>query len=89
MIFEPKQLEYLFVAVFDDGFTYEQNKYDKATIVEKGSCFSDLLELQKDKSLHLFSLLSEDKNIHLNLKTGEFNINGVDTVVSINRLCPS
>ncbi len=81
-------LKYIFSAEFDDGVTYIQTQEDKATLVEKGSCFTDILELQKEKKLIKFQIYGENICLSVNLLTGRFALNNFEMIVEGDKPVP-
>lgn len=72
-----KVLKYLFVVKFEDGTIYEQDEHDKATIADRGSSFTDVLELSKKSPVEQVALTDGEIVYMLDMKTGDFSVNGV------------
>lgn len=81
-------LKYLFCAEFDDGHLYYQSQDDKARIAKEGSCFTDILETQKEKKLTKFWLVNDKVNFSVNLLTGKFYLNGIELTVEGDKPVP-
>jgi len=70
------KLKYLFTAYFADGSVFNQPEDDHSELdPEKRSAFYDVLASEKE--LVRFSLRGEGNQFTVDLKTGEFGVNGV------------
>ena len=72
-------LKYNFACQFNDGSVFYQNSEDKSILFEGKSAFTDILELQKEKSIINFWLFEDntDNTFLVNLVDGHFEINGI------------
>lgn len=77
-------LQYLFIAEFEDGSTFEQTPQDKSTIDPDRNCYYDVL--QSGKNIIKFSLIGKGNTFSVNLKTGLFTINGVEVILESEKL---
>ena len=79
-------LKYLFTAEYEDGSSFVQSQDDVSKLDEKRSQFYDVI--QSEKKLVKFYLRSDDKVFSVDLLTGYFNINGIETIVEGDKPVP-
>lgn len=76
-------LKKLFRATFANGEIYDQNPENKSILLERKSCFTDILHLSQNNPITLFELHCEGFTAQINLINGEIKIHSPSSLVII------